>query len=258
MSEIHPQAPVPPETPPAEPQEVRLLPTDFPQNPPIVTNTILGLTILVYLAQMYFQFTQGYDLPAALGMKVNSLILRGEFWRLFTPMLLHGGLLHIGFNMYALYIIGPFLEQTFGSWRFALLYLVSGFAGNVMSFLFTDANSLGASTAIFGIFAAQGIFIYQNKALFGTRSRGMINRIISLAAINLVIGLQAGIDNWGHVGGLLAGIVFTWFAGPMFKMIPTPPRVRLVDLRNGSQAFVAALGISLVFGIALATSFFTR
>ena len=249
MTESYPQEPETPETPP-EPQGVRLLPTDFPQNPPRVTYSILALTILVYILQIGSQYTMAGDLPAALGMKVNFLISRGEIWRLFTPMLLHGSLLHIGFNMYALYAIGPYLEQTFGSWRFFLLYIVSGFAGNVMSFMLTDANSLGASTAIFGIFAAQGIFIYKNRKLFGSNSRNMLNRIISLAVINLVIGLQAGIDNWGHVGGLLAGMAFTWFAGPVFNIEISPPRVRLTDTRTINDAFLAALGIGLVFGIA--------
>ncbi len=248
MTEAYHEEPVQSENPP-EPQPVRLLPADFPQNPPRVTYTILALTVLVYLGQIASQYLLAGDLPASFGMKVNRLIESGQLWRLFTPMLLHGGLLHIGFNMYALYAIGPFLEQTFGSWRFFLLYVVSGFAGNVMSFLLTDANSLGASTAIFGIFAAQGIFIYQNRQIFGSRSRVMLNRIISLAVINLIIGMQAGIDNWGHIGGLLSGIAFTWFAGPVFNMEVNPPRVRLIDSRNDGQGFLAALGIGLIFGL---------
>lgn len=248
MTDTLPHEPAQAETPP-ESQVVRILPGDFPQNPPRVTYTILALTVLVYLAQIAAQYTAGYDLPVALGMKVNFLIERGELWRLFTPMLLHGGLLHIGFNMYALYAIGPFLEQTFGSWRFFLLYVVSGFAGNVASFLLNDANSLGASTAIFGVFAAQGIFIYQNRAIFGRNARPMLNRIISLAVVNLLIGLQANIDNWGHIGGLLAGIAFTWFAGPVFKLDISLPRVRLTDTRSTATGFQAALGVGLVFGL---------
>ena len=248
MTDIPPQAPAQEETPP-EPHIVRIQPGDFPQNPPRVTYVILALTVLVYLAQMATRASSGFDLPAAYGMKINSLIEQGQLWRLFTPMLLHGPLLHIGFNMYALYAIGPFLEQTFGSWRFLMLYIVSGFAGNVFSFLLTDANSLGASTAIFGIFAAQGIFIYQNRQVFGRNARPMLNRIVSLAVVNLVIGLQAGIDNWGHIGGLLAGIAFTWFAGPLFSVEISQLRVRLTDTRTTGTALLTALGVGLLFGV---------
>jgi rhomboid protease GluP len=88
-------------------------------------------------------------------------------WRLFTPLLLHGSIAHIGFNMYALFIIGPGLERYYGHLRFLVLYLLAGFAGNVFSFLFTPALSVGASTAIFGLVAAQGVFLYRHRQLFG-------------------------------------------------------------------------------------------
>lgn len=248
MSETYPNdTHLPEEAPPQQqPQRVRV---QFPTGTPWVTYTILGLTILVFLAQTASNFFLGGDLPAALGMKINERIIHGELWRLFTPMLLHGGLLHIGFNMYALYVIGPSLERTFGGRRFLLLYLVSGFAGNVFSFIFTSANSLGASTAIFGIFGAQGIFIYQNRKLFGERSRAMLNQIILLAAINLVIGLQANIDNWGHVGGLIGGVAFAWFAGPILKVEGIAPDLHLKDQRQEGADLLSSLGVGLIFAM---------
>lgn len=219
---------------------------------PWVSYSILAITILVYLAQVGSEFISGYDIPATLGMKVNFLIERGELWRLFTPMLLHGGILHIGFNMYALFVIGPDLERQFGRTRFFLLYILSGFAGNVFSMAFTQANSLGASTAIFGLLGAQGVFVYQNRELFGSRGRIVLNRILYLAFINLVIGLQEGIDNWGHVGGLIGGVAYTWFAGPLLALRGMRPAVEVYDRRDQSAALTAALAVGLVFaGIAL-------
>jgi rhomboid protease GluP len=109
----------------------------------------------------------GFDVPAALGMKVNELIIHGQIWRLITPVLLHGSILHLGFNMYALYILGPGLERFYGHWRFLTLYLLAGFAGNVMSFIFSPNPSLGASTAIFGLLGAQGVFLYHNRGIYG-------------------------------------------------------------------------------------------
>jgi len=117
------------------------------------------------------------DVAAILGEKVNDLIRAGQLWRLITPVFLHDsslpyGLLHIGFNMYALFLYGRGLEGRFGHWRFTLLYFLSAYAGNVLSFLITPNPSLGASTAIFGLLAAEGIFILQNRKLLGNRPTG--------------------------------------------------------------------------------------
>jgi rhomboid protease GluP len=226
-----------------------VLPADLPQSAPWVTYSLLGITILVFLAQAGTEFLLGFDLPALLGMKVNEWIAAGELWRLFTPMLLHGGILHIAFNMYALGVIGPELERFYGHGRFFLLYVLAGFAGNVFSLTFTDANSLGASTAIFGLLGAQGVFIYQNRALFGARAQAALGRIVQLAVINLLIGLQPGIDNWGHIGGLVGGAAFAWVAGPLMVWQGILPYVRLADRRAPGRALLAAAGIGLLFAL---------
>src|SRR4030067_2923703 len=151
---------------------------------PFITYAVMGLPILVFLAQLLSENILGLDVPAALGVKSNEAILQGQFWRLFTPMLLHGSLLHLGFNMYALYALGPTLESYYAHARYLALYVLAGFAGNVTSFIFSPANSLGSSTAIFGLLGAYGVVLYQNRALLGGRGRrGLIN-IITIAVIN--------------------------------------------------------------------------
>ena len=115
---------------------------------PVVTYSLMAITIAVYGLQLATQYLLGTDLPAALGMKVNELIIQGQIWRLFTPMFLHASVLHIGFNMYALFVIGTGLERFYGRGRYLTLYLLSGFTGNVASFLFSVEPSLGASTAM--------------------------------------------------------------------------------------------------------------
>jgi rhomboid protease GluP len=160
----------------------------MPQVRPVVTYTILALTIGVFILQLVTDSVLGYDLPLVIGAKHNPSIIQGELWRLFTPMLLHGSLAHIGFNMYALFILGPGLERFYGHLRFLTLYLLAGFAGNVFSFLLTPGLSVGASTAIFGLVAAQGVFLFRHRQLFGAgASRGLMN-IIFIIAINLFLG----------------------------------------------------------------------
>jgi rhomboid protease GluP len=209
----------------------------------------MGLTILIYLLQILTGFVMGgVDLPAALGMKVNALIQQGQLWRLFTPMLLHGSLLHIGFNMYALYALGPGLESFYGHRRFLLLYVLSGFAGNVFSFLFSPANSLGSSTAIFGLLGAQAVFLYQNKKLFGAGAQRALGNVILVAVLNLRIGLSPGIDNWGHLGGLIGGALFAWFAGPLMRVQTTYYGYELADTQPKQ---------GVLWGILLSAGLFT-
>ncbi|MEW6406607.1 MAG: rhomboid family intramembrane serine protease [Chloroflexota bacterium] len=217
-----------------------------------MTYTLLGLSILVYLLQIGTESLLGDDLPAYWGLKVNELIAAGQLWRLITPVLLHGSIIHIGFNMYALYLFGPRLEGNFGHWRFFALYSISGFAGNVFSMMFTQAASLGSSTAIFGLLGAQGIFIYQNRQFFGKPiTRAALSRIIQVAAINLLIGLSPGIDNWGHVGGLIGGTMFTWFGGPLLGVSGIYPYQTVSDQRENRQ-ILQAIAISGGFFVLLA------
>jgi rhomboid protease GluP len=223
------------------------VPVSLPASSPRVTYTILGITVTAYLVQMLTQFIFGYDLAIVLGAKANDAIRAGQLWRFFTPMLLHGSLLHIGFNMYALYIFGIGLERRYGHGRFLMLYILGGFAGSVFSFLFSSANSIGASGAIFGLIGAEGIFLFQNRKLFGAQVRGALNNVIFVVAINLFLGLQPGIDNWGHMGGLLGGLVFAWFAGPRWEVQGISPNLQVVDLREAREVIVGVAVVTIIF-----------
>jgi rhomboid protease GluP len=193
---------------------------------PQIVYGIMVLTILVFILQNVSIYTSGDDNFLNWGDKVNTLIVQGQLWRLVTPLLLHGSIIHIGFNMYALFVIGPGLERFYGRLRFLLLYLLAGIAGNVASFYFSPYDSIGASTAIFGLIAAQGVFIYRNRQIFGAQARPMLINTIVIIGVNLIFGASLnlvagpgtpGIDNWGHLGGLFGGFAFGWFAGPLFE-----------------------------------------
>ncbi len=140
-------------------------------------------------------------------------IADGQYWRLFTAMFLHANLLHIGFNMYALYLFGYLIEGAFGKARFIAIYFVAGFLASVTSYTFSDPRSLGvgASGAIFGLLGAWVAFNYRRRgsALASAQLRGAM----FLIAINLVLGFTiASIDNFAHIGGLLSGAVAGWLA----------------------------------------------
>ena len=232
-------------TPP--PPQPRSVPISLPASAPRVTYTILGITVIAYLLQLLTQFVYGYDLAVGLGAKANDAIRAGQLWRFFAPMLLHGSILHIGFNMYALNAFGAGLERRYGHGRFLLLYILSGFAGTVFSFLFSSAYSIGASGAIFGLIGAEGIFLYQNRKLFGAQVRGALNNVIFVVAINLFLGLQPGIDNWGHMGGLMGGLIFAWFAGPHWDVQGIAPNFQVVDQREARDVIVGAAVVTIIF-----------
>jgi len=227
------------------PPAVRLRP---PSSDTLVTYIILGLTVIVYLFQAGTQLTLGVDLPVAFGGKINEYIRAGQLWRLITPVLLHGSILHIGFNMYFLLAIGPSLEQRMGHTRFLILYLLGGFSGNVASFLLTSGVSVGASTSIFGLLAAEGVFLYQNRELLGARGRTQLSNVVGLAIVNLIIGLSPGIDNWGHVGGLLGGLLFMWVGGPRWRVEGMYPYLQIQDERGIREAILGAALVLLIFG----------
>ena len=151
----------------------------MPNVKPYATYIILGVTTFIYLLQLAGQYLLNADVVTSLGIKDDTLIRAGQLWRLITPVFLHASILHIAFNMYALFIFGRGIEARYGHSRFLLLYFLSGYAGNVMSFLLTVNPSLGASTAIFGLIAAEGVFIIQNRKLLGNRvNRSLMNLIL--------------------------------------------------------------------------------
>lgn len=230
----------------------------MPERKPVAVYAILGLTIFIYILQYLTQaglldlgrcpYFFSPDIPACYGMKVNELIEAGEWWRLVTPVLLHASLLHIGFNMYALYALGPELERMYGHGTFVALYLLGGFAGVVLSFLLTAANSLGASTAIFGLLAAHGVFAYRNQRIFGRRAQAAIRSIVQIAGINLLIGLTPGIDNWGHLGGLLGGLLFCGLAAPVYEIRESQGEFRLANTTPPGRVWLAGGLVLAVFG----------
>ncbi len=258
MNQYPPSPQDPSATPQAQPQPAHA-PQSFrvalPTGVPYLTYTIIGITALVYVLQVLSVRLRGYAITTAeldwleyYGAKINELIRAGQLWRLLTPMLLHASVPHIFFNMYALIAFGPGLERNYGRWRFVALYLLAGFAGNVLSFLLTSGYSVGASTAIFGLVGAEGIFLYQNRKLFRSHYRSAIGNLVFVVVANLLLGFVPGIDHWGHVGGLLGGLLFAWFASPVWEVQGVVPGLYVVDKREPRDVITGAALVILIFG----------
>jgi rhomboid protease GluP len=249
---VNQQNPYPNPNPPAAypPPQQQMVTVSMPHPTPYVVYSLLAVTIIAFLLQSLSTYVLGGDILFAYGAKINQYIMQGQVWRLITPVFLHASILHIASNMYGLFIFGPQLERSFGHWRFAALYFLAAFAGNVMSFLLTSSASLGSSTAVFGLVIAEAVFLYQNRKLLGNRIRGALSNILIIVVLNLGIGVTpgSGIDNWGHVGGILGGLVFTWFGGPLWILDGLPPAVKVVDTRESLHTQLAGFVVLAVFG----------
>ena len=170
---------------------------------------LVAVNILVYLVTVY----QGagvsapggelFDKGALVGAQIYA---QGDWYRIVTAMFLHASLLHLAFNMVALYWCGTIVERVIGSWRFLLIYLVSGIAGSAGALLFSSpfAVTVGASGAIYGIFGALLVLEYRATGSFTGPALGLI-------LINLFLSFVIPNISWGgHVGGLVGGTLATF------------------------------------------------
>ncbi|NOZ06520.1 MAG: rhomboid family intramembrane serine protease [Chloroflexi bacterium] len=190
----------------------------LPLSQPRFTYILLAINVAVWLAMTAMGGSTNTGTLIRFGAKVNDLIVQGQYWRLLTSIFLHAGIAHLGFNMYALYVLGLEVERLYGHKRFLVLYFMAGLFGSVLSFNFGARISVGASGAIFGLAAALMAFFARHREMFGRHGRQQLLNIAFIIAINLFIGFSLpGIDNLGHLGGLAAGLVLGWYFTPDYQ-----------------------------------------
>jgi membrane associated rhomboid family serine protease len=199
---------------------------------PYVTWTLIGFTVAIFVVQL----AAGINSVAEdFGMWPFGIALYGEWWRLMTAAFLHGSWLHIAFNMYVLFVLGPTLERALGHARFIVLYLVAALGGSVASYAFSDPRtvSVGASGAIFGLMGA--------LIVAGRRMRWDITQVLVLLGLNVIIGFLSPEVDWrAHFGGLVIGAlvaaIFVW----------TPPPFRSARLLWQALGVLSILGALVV------------
>ena len=178
-----------------------------------LTQVLFGANVAVFLAMAAASGTV-MDFPgqtmAHFGANFGPYTLSGDWWRLVTYMFLHGGLMHIAFNMWCLWDLGALCESLYGRWTFAAVYLTTGIAAGVTSVAWNPrVLSVGASGAIFGLAGALIASFYLGEfSLPGIAIRGTLRSLVFFVGFNVLFGsMFPGIDNAAHFGGLISGLI---------------------------------------------------
>ncbi|MFD2923213.1 rhomboid family intramembrane serine protease [Halobacillus naozhouensis] len=171
---------------------------------PIVSG-LVAINLLLWLCIYVFQFSFALDMLRA-GVGNNYLVAQGEYWRLITPIFLHGGFAHALFNSFSLVLFGPALEQMLGRLKFISVYLLAGIAGNIGTYIVAPNafyQHLGASGAIFGIFGIYVFMVLFRKHLIGSANSQIIMVIFILGLF--MTFTRPNINVVAHVFGLIGG-----------------------------------------------------
>ena len=180
----------------------------------VITNILISLCLIVFFASVLSGgniFRINGLLLYLFGANLKEAVVAGEVYRLITSAFLHASIFHLLFNMYALFIIGNQLENYIGKFKFLMVYLISAISGSLMSCIFTQGLSVGASGAIFGLLGSLLYFGYHFRVYLGSVLR---TQIIPLIILNLSLGfLDSTIDNAAHIGGLIGGYLATMALG---------------------------------------------
>jgi membrane associated rhomboid family serine protease/cytochrome c-type biogenesis protein CcmH/NrfG len=226
-----------------------------------LTQIFFGINVAVYLGMVLssgspFQQFSGMEL-VQWGANAGALTLSGEWWRLLTCVFIHGGLLHIAFNMWCLWELGALAESLYGRWTFATLYLLCGVGASLASVIWNvHVLSVGASGAIFGLAGALiaafklGEFSVPRAALSGT-----LRSLLIFVGFNLIFGAASGVtDNAAHVGGLLTGLILGALVARFApRQEDGPPRVlifgaAILAMVGGAYALAHHYGLPLRLG----------
>lgn len=211
----------------------------FSMKKPIITYAIIAVCIFLYVCLVVLGNSSIMEIDASslvrFGGNIGYYTKIGEYFRLFSSIFLHAGLIHLLCNMYSLYVIGPQVESFYGKLKYIFIYIFSGITGSILSLAFSPMNtvSVGASGAIFGILGSICYFGYHYRVYLGNILK---SQIIPIIGLNLLIGFMvSGIDNFAHIGGLIGGIFASMACG-------VPEKSSKSDKANGCLLLLIYLG----------------
>ncbi len=190
---------------------------------------VVAVTVVVSVAAWAVYVSGANPGPVYAALELNKhLVADGQLWRLLTVTLVHYpltfGILHLFFNMYALWLVGPLVEELYGSPLFLGFYVLCAFGGSIASYVANDAPAVGASGAIFGLFGVLLAASRVHSPVIDRRSRALLSQLGPIIVINLALNVvETGIDIWAHIGGLASGLWLGYLLVP--GRVPTLGRL---------------------------------
>lgn len=227
----------------------RLVKAIFPEGPR-TTTILLAANFLMFGFSLLAAMRAGIGIEAMFGrMPVTTLValgardyhvLEGEWWRLVTAAFLHGNIVHLLFNCWVLFDVGPAVEEMYGTTKFVVLYFFAAITGSLGSLYWHPlVVMVGASGALFGLIGVMIAYGYRHRTTLAEQMKAMYVR---WAIYGLVFGFIMGADNAAHIGGLAGGIAF----GLIVNDTPSFTRSSIVAWRVASYAAVVAIGVSFL------------
>lgn len=215
---------------------------------PYYSIILIGCVVIVWLFQIAFVPDEsalfGGQMSADLAGFDKQAFLNGEYWRILTGGAVHGGLIHLAFNGYALYILGKLIEFLSNRSHLAIVFILSVIGGGIMSLIFLpDATSVGASGGIIGFLGYLTAYGFKRRKLLSNAFlKNMLFNIGFIAIMGIFI--IPNVDNYGHLGGLLVGLIYGFIQVP--SDLHTDPR----EVTNLTKNLgIAALGIFILTSI---------
>ncbi|HNT53546.1 MAG TPA: rhomboid family intramembrane serine protease [Anaerolineaceae bacterium] len=216
-----------------------------PARIPWVSYVLIGINVMVYLIQVVAKVTLQADPLKETGALVEAQVLGGEVWRLITYAFLHCSLIHVGINMYSLYIL-RWRELDYGHGRYLSLYLVSALGGSVAWLLVSSQSTLGAAAPLFGIIGAEITLLLKNRPLFANPGKHLTSILLTIA-INLFLALTLKLNMFSILGGLLTGMVYGLFAGPVWRGAFEPSGLHIIDQQAPGRSLMVSGVLALIF-----------
>lgn len=210
---------------------------------PLLIDASVLVYILMVVSGVHFFLPSSEDL-LKWGANFRPITLGGEWWRLLTCCFEHIGIVHLLFNMYALLMVGLYIEPILGRWRVLVLYAVTGIAASIASLWWhAETISAGASGAIFGLYGAFLALLFTDLIHKDVR-RSLLSSIGIFVGYNLLNGMKGGVDNAAHIGGLLSGLVLGFALYPALR---APQRKNLQwSTLTGASVVVLGIGAALI------------
>jgi membrane associated rhomboid family serine protease len=202
-----------------EPKGFQRVPLGVPYYSIILIVSLMAVTAVQIWVDGTGSILFGGERSAVIAGFLKPAFLNGEYWRILTGATLHGGLIHLGFNCYAFYVLGRLFETLSSRAHLAIVFLLSAIGGGILSLIFLpDGTSVGASGGIVGFLGYLAVYGFRRRQLL---SSAFLKNMLFNIGFMIVVGISVNssdtivqIDNFGHLGGLLTGAIYGFFQIP--------------------------------------------